>query len=247
MSDSQPAAAPEQRVLLARYGVRECPLVEFVGPFDMDIAAEGVAQAHLLAARLAASPVAASIHAVYCSPFLRAAHTGAILAERLGVPLRVEHGLTEWLDRSLVGDAPYEPRTPAALAALFPCLDAGWASLHSPSFPESEASLLERCGATLARLAAHAAAHAPGAPSFVCVSHAPVLLGLAMACEGSLDCPARSALAPYPIGGLYQFVRSASGWTCELAGATDHLLGDAAAGVQRWTLPCLAAHAPPPQ
>ncbi|MFL5574996.1 MAG: histidine phosphatase family protein [Gemmatimonadaceae bacterium] len=69
--------------------------------------ADGRAQAHRLAARLAAAPLAA----VYSSPLERARETAAAIAERAGVAVETHDGLTEldvgaWTGRTFAELAP---------------------------------------------------------------------------------------------------------------------------------------------
>lgn len=246
------AATPQkQSVFMARYGLRECALVEEVGPFDMDISFDGVEHAQAAAVQLSFAADGQTPTRVYCSPFLRAAHTAHEIATRLGVRVCVEEGLTEWLTTALVGGKEgsgvprHMPRTPAQLANTFNTIDADYASVGSATYTESEPALLTRMSDTLTRLLAQS----PTA-SFLIVSHAPCLLAAALALEGKGA--AASQLEPWPLGGITQFTRPLPDdaaadnsvlrpdeWTMTMNGDCQHMPGGFKQGLQRWTLPCL--------
>jgi broad specificity phosphatase PhoE len=133
----------------------------------MDLSPAGAEHAAALAARLQAAAQPPTV--VYCSPFKRAARTAHIVAAALGVRVRVEQGLTEWLSPALVGAGEHQPATAAQLARDFPSIDASYRSVHAAAFPESERALLARSAATLQKLLAAAKGE-----SMLVVSHAPV-------------------------------------------------------------------------
>ncbi|HAN45513.1 MAG TPA: histidine phosphatase family protein [Cyanobacteria bacterium UBA8156] len=117
-------------------------------PYDPPLSADGWQQARALAQRLAAAP----IHRIYASPFLRTVQTAAAIAAVLGVSIRLEPGLGEWLHPD------WMPANPArlsatALAAHFP-IDLAYCSPATAVYPETETDLLTRTAATAQRLAA---------------------------------------------------------------------------------------------
>jgi probable phosphoglycerate mutase len=81
------------RILLVRHGETEWNrLHRFQGRSDVPLNAEGIAQAHALAAAVKGE----AISALYTSPLARALQTARIIhAFHAGVPLFVEHGLAE--------------------------------------------------------------------------------------------------------------------------------------------------------
>ncbi|MGQ9865629.1 MAG: histidine phosphatase family protein [Pseudanabaenaceae cyanobacterium] len=117
-------------------------------PYDPPLAADGWEQARALAQRLAAAP----IQRIYASPFLRTVQTAAAIAAVLGLPIRLEPGLGEWLHPDWMPAAPAR-LSPAALAAQFP-IDLAYSSPTHPVYPETEADLLSRTRVTAQRLAA---------------------------------------------------------------------------------------------
>ena len=228
---------------LARYGVRAEMLVENEGPFDMVLTREGEEQAGALADFLSTTPHPPT--QVLASPFQRAVITGSLVAAALDIPLKIEDGLTEWLTPSLVGGpgsrapGPHTPLTPAQHAEEGrPNIDTEYASVSAASFPEDEDSLKARCAATLSDLF-QAGVISPGSSTLI-VSHAPVLLALALALTPALSPP------PWPLGGVSSFdtqndiLNLAEGvWQSDLVVSTSHLSGPASNGIQSWTLPSL--------
>ncbi|KNC52569.1 proteasome 26S subunit [Thecamonas trahens ATCC 50062] len=197
---------------------------------------------------------------VLCSPFRRAALTGHVVAKTIGVAMGVEMGLTEWLTPSLVGGpgsqvpvvySPFSARdhydgvwqaADAESDGFEPLttIDVGYASVDAPQFPETEGELVTRAQRVLDALMVRGVVGK--GRCVVIVSHAPVLLALAMCLEGSAGVPGSSALQPYPLGGVTHFSSPAPElgvWTLHSNGYTGHLSGEARNGIQRWTLPCL--------
>ncbi|MFQ3679102.1 MAG: histidine phosphatase family protein [Pseudanabaenaceae cyanobacterium] len=117
-------------------------------PYDPPLSADGWEQARALAQRLAAAP----IRYLYASPFLRTVQTAAAIAEVLGLPIRLEPGLGEWLHPDWMPAAPARLSS-EALAAQFP-IDLTYQSPATSVYPETETDLLARTAATAQRLAA---------------------------------------------------------------------------------------------
>ena len=85
--------APVTRFILLRHGVTEYSVqLRFAGRSDLDLTEQGIEQARLAAGRIAEL---GEVAAIYSSPLLRARHTAQLVADRLGLPVIVEDGLTE--------------------------------------------------------------------------------------------------------------------------------------------------------
>lgn len=61
-------------------------------PDDPPLSQRGLRQANCLKDRL----VNTNIKHIFCSPYIRCLQTVTPLAEALGIPIKVEHGLGEW-------------------------------------------------------------------------------------------------------------------------------------------------------
>lgn len=229
----------QQAVWIGRYGLRETMLVEFKGPFDMDISAEGVQHAVAAGKRLAKDPLRPSI--LFASPFRRAVHTAHVIAKYLNEypaehngaaalgPVRVcvEDGLTEWLTPSLVGEEEYIPKLPQALIDRYgyDTIDPTYTSVN-PYYgvaPQAPAVAVSNGGTAprfpederelLKRMQTTIEAllgQVGQTQHLMIVSHAPCNLGVALALEGCTESPTSSQLIPWPLGGLTQFVKPVS-------------------------------------
>lgn len=115
-------------------------------PHDTPLSKTGLRQAGDIADALRGE----AIDHVFSSPFLRALQTAHPLAAELGLPLRVEPGLSEWLNPEWFEAAPrWMSRTEAA--ARFPQVDTGYIAAVHPDFPEPSETkhVYERVGRTL--------------------------------------------------------------------------------------------------
>ena len=258
-----------KHLFLLRYGLRECPLVEFKGPFNMDLAELGVAQARLSAARVQelARASGAVRPRLVCSPFLRATRTAAQgitpphtqlgsfgkltnsqnsqhsrkVSLVLDTPVNVDESVTEWLTPSLVGEE--RPAAPTWTRAALVDLVDGREDLvgETSAAGPVRAKFPESEEQLFARMQAaiDVLAARDDADAIIVVSHAPCCLAAAVALEGRGA--ADSTIAPMALGGLFHFARSApdAPWEMRLAGDTSHMDESAREGIQRWTLPSL--------
>lgn len=141
-----------QTIWLARHGNR----IDFVNPewfltaerrYDPHLSDDGVVQAQELAERLKNEP----IEHIFVSPFLRTVQTAHEIAKVLHLPVKIEPGLSEWLNTAWM-DAPPEKLPPAILAQDYPIIDLSYQSCIQPVFPETREQMVERCGQTVRRL-----------------------------------------------------------------------------------------------
>lgn len=117
-------------------------------PHDPPLSAPGRVQAERLSWWL----VDEGIGRVFSSPFLRCVETAAPLAERLELPILVEIGLSEWLNREWFRRAP-ELHSLGELARRFPRVDLAYRPRGTARYGESGEEALRRSGA-VARLLA---------------------------------------------------------------------------------------------
>lgn len=121
------------RLLLVRHGVTEWNRAgRFQGHLDPPLAEDGRAEARLLAARLAALPAGERPTRVIASSLRRAAETGAVVAEVLGIPFATDPRLIE------IGQGEWEGRTHAELERDDAERYAAWRALPDARPPGAE-------------------------------------------------------------------------------------------------------------
>mmetsp|Transcript_11529 Transcript_11529/g.35253 ORF Transcript_11529/g.35253 Transcript_11529/m.35253 type:complete len:227 (+) Transcript_11529:89-769(+) len=141
-----------QKVLIARHGER----IDHVDrswkksaelPHDPFLTERGLSQAQSLAERLKDE----NISHIFVSPFLRCIETANKVAELLDLPLKVEHGACEYLNRAWFEEMP-KLHDRETLEKRFPRLDRTYKSYHSMSFPETVDDVRDRCSRTIDHL-----------------------------------------------------------------------------------------------
>jgi broad specificity phosphatase PhoE len=173
-------------------------------PYDPPLSGHGREQARGMADRLARVPIAY----LFSSPFLRCVETAAPIAERVGVAIRIERGLSEWLNSEWFPEPP-ELLPLSVLAESFPRVDVTYRSRGDAQYGESGPGALRRSGDTARKLAAEYAGN------LVMVGHGASVLG-AMAALLGLD-PERVPDVGY--GGLVELAEAGKLWRA--AGARD--------------------------
>jgi len=146
----------KQCIWIVRYGLTKFPLVEYLGPYNSPLdETEGMSHANAIANALredvmastnsaSASDSSEVVH-VYSSPFTRTTQTANLIAHTLSsststststslkTTVRVEEGLTEWQQKSLLvdpsGTITY-PLTSKELVSQFPHVDVTYESVH---------------------------------------------------------------------------------------------------------------------
>ncbi|MBE8990399.1 histidine phosphatase family protein, partial [Nostoc sp. LEGE 12450] len=142
-----------QIVWIARHANR----LDFVNPdwfltaerrYDPPLSDDGMVQAQQLARRLKKE----NISHIFASPFLRTVQTANAVAELLNLPIKLETGLSEWLNPVWMTEEPERLSTPA-LAELFPRIDSSYTSRIAAKYPETHEKVRERSGQTARCLA----------------------------------------------------------------------------------------------
>jgi broad specificity phosphatase PhoE len=196
------AETSERAIWLARHGRRrDFDDPEWVKraprPHDPPLSAEGRRQAQALADRLAGVGLA---H-LFSSPFLRCVETAAPIAQRLGLAIRIERGLSEWLNSEWFPEPP-ELLPLAGLARRFPRVDATHRPRGEARYGESGSDALRRSGETALQLVAEFEG------SLLMVGHGASVLGATAALSGR----APEDVPDLAYGGLIRLVQAGGHW-----------------------------------
>lgn len=201
---------PPRTIWIARHGAR----ADYVNgewvtwperPHDPPLSDVGLRQAEDIAAFFRQH----EIHHIFVSPYLRALQTARPAAQALGLPLKIEIGLSECLWKNLA-----QPQflTPGELRLEFPQIDPHYRPwLPALTGPELEEAAHERG----ARVAAALAERFEG--NLLLVGHGVTVLGAARGLTGSSE-PLKTAFAA-----ISRVEERENGWTLAANGDTSHL------------------------
>jgi broad specificity phosphatase PhoE len=200
-----------QTIWIARHGNR----LDFVHPewfntaerrYDPPLSEDGLIQAKELGERLKKEKIA---H-IFSSPFLRSIQTADRVAEALNLPIKIEAGLSEWLNPFWMSELPQtHPQT--FLAQQYPRIDWSYASQIIPQYPESEESLWQRTAQTAQKLVTDFR------EDILLVGHGASVLGTTKGLVGG------NPVVKAPLCCLVKIVRDVEEWNLELNGDTSHL------------------------
>jgi len=202
-----------QTVWIARHGNR----IDFVNPnwfvtaerrYDPPLSEDGTIQAQQLGQRLKSEKI---VH-IFASPFLRTVQTANQVAEALDLPIKVEAGLSEWLNSEWMTAAP-EKLTLAELHQQFPRIDLNYTSRIIAQYPENGTQALQRAAKTAKLLADEFPT------DILLVGHGASVVGATM---GLLDITVEPHIH-VALCGLFKMVRHEQKWVMELNGDTSHL------------------------
>ena len=143
-----------QTVWIARHGNR----LDFVNPewfntaerpYDPPLSSDGLVQAKQLGKRLVGQGI---VH-IFASPFLRTVQTAYQVAEALDLSIKLELGLSEWLNPAWMTSDP-ERMAIELLQEKFPRIDSSYTSRVIACYPETNEMVLERTAQTARLLTA---------------------------------------------------------------------------------------------
>lgn len=203
-----------QIIWIARHANR----LDFVNPdwfltaerrYDPPLSEDGFIQAKQLANRLKSE----KITYIFCSPFLRTIQTANAVAEALDLQIKLETGLSEWLNPVWMKEEP-EKVSVWDLAELFPRIDTSYIPQIAISYPETHEQMLKRSADTAVYLATE---YAPN--NLLLVGHGASVLGAAKGLVGEIAITEVKA----SLCSLVKIVRQEPDWLLELKGDTSHL------------------------
>lgn len=202
-----------QIVWIARHGNR----LDFVNPdwfltaerpYDPPLSDDGVMQAQQLGERLKGEKIA---H-IFASPFLRTVQTANQVAQALDLPIKLESGLSEWLNPHWMPSMP-EKLPLELLHERYPRVDLEYNSRVIAEYPETGEQLFSRAGETAKRLVAEFTG------DILLVGHGASVIGTAMGLLGGTTEPEINAT----LCCLVKIVHQGEEWVMELNGDTSHL------------------------
>jgi broad specificity phosphatase PhoE len=206
----------EQIIWIARHANR----LDFVNPdwfltaerrYDPPLSEDGIVQAKQLAKRLKAE--GEHITHIFASPFLRTVQTANEIAQILDLSIKLESGLSEWLNPAWMSEAP-ERMSIEALSEVFPRIDTSYTSRIAANYPETGEQALGRAGETARRLADEFMPE-----DILLVGHGASVLGATMGLvTGIAETDVNASLCC-----LVKVVRQEPEWLLELNGDTSHL------------------------
>ncbi|HEY0007622.1 MAG TPA: histidine phosphatase family protein [Tepidisphaeraceae bacterium] len=131
-------------IWIARHGHREDCVPDERGrnwhktakrPYDPALSERGVRQVQELAQRLLKE--GPQIAHVFASPFLRTVQSAHLATEPMGLPIKIEHGICEWLNPEWFKTAP-DCLPPSELAQRYPRVDLKYRTRVDPVYPEHD-------------------------------------------------------------------------------------------------------------
>jgi broad specificity phosphatase PhoE len=182
-------------------------------PHDPPLSLAGASEALALARRLSRE----SIDFLFSSPFLRCVETARPVATHLRLAIKIEPGLSEWLNREWFPSFP-DVLPLAELMRHAPEIDASYSPRGEARYGESGEEALLRSGRAARRLAGEFAGN------LLFVGHGASVLGAAVGLLGEGSAMGSGEKLPeLPYACLIKLMEHGDGWRLELRGDTAHL------------------------
>ena len=200
-----------QTVWIARHGNR----LDFVNPewfntaerrYDPPLSEDGIIQAQELGQRLKSESI---VH-IFASPFLRTIQTANQVAEALNLSIKLEAGLSEWLNPEWMTQMP-EIHPQEILASRYPRIDWSYTSCVIPQYPETEVIIRKRTEETVRQLVKEFS------EDILLVGHGASVVGTTIGLVGGNPTINASLCC------LVQLIYCDKQWKIELNGDTSHL------------------------
>ncbi|KAH9849802.1 histidine phosphatase superfamily [Lenzites betulinus] len=163
-------------------------------PRDPPLAPFGVDQAHELGDYFLSLPEDQRPTIILSSPYYRCLQTSVPTAQKLGLPLYVEHGLSEWYSPVTPNTGLHPRPAPAAkLQTYFPEIDHSWQSIYYPSRKgEDVTGVHDRVNGVMRALVPYIERRFDGAHKrILLVSHAATVIALTRELIADRDLPLR--------------------------------------------------------
>jgi len=199
-------------------------------PRDPPLASFGEAQAKEVADYFLSLPEDQRPTAIFSSPYYRCLQTSKPTSIALGVPIYVEHGITEWYSPVEPGTGLHpRPSSANVLKAHFPEIDDSWSSLwYSSRKGEDVDGLHDRIAGFLTVFLPEVQRRFSGAHKrILLVSHAATVIALAQELVGERSLSFRAACCSLSVldrkvGDAAQLA-AVGGWTARVLSDGSHL------------------------
>ena len=175
-------------------------------PYDPPLSEDGFIQAKELGKRLQLE----KISYIFSSPFLRTVQTANEIAYFLDLPIKLEAGLSEWLNPDWMPKMP-DRLSPEVLAQKYPRIDLRYESRIVPEYPETDKDILVRTKHTAQQLVSEFS------ENILLIGHGASVLGTTRGLVGG-NTEYQVALCS-----LFKVVKASEKWVLELEGDTSHL------------------------
>jgi broad specificity phosphatase PhoE len=175
-------------------------------PYDPPLYRDGIIQAQELAQRLKGE----TIKHILVSPFLRTIQTANEIAQVLDLSLKIEPGLSEWLNPDWMRVKP-ETHSQEELSSLYPRIDWTYQSQIMPQYPETESEMMLRSAIMIQKIVSQFD------DPILLVGHSASIAGATLGLINR-DIPINT-----PLCGLIKVVNCNTGWKLELNGDISHL------------------------
>jgi broad specificity phosphatase PhoE len=175
-------------------------------PYDPPLSKDGFGQATELGKRLQLEKI---VH-IFASPFLRTVQTANEIAYFLDLPIKLETGLSEWLNPDWMSKMP-DRLPPEVLAQKYPRIDLRYESRVMPKFPENEKDVMSRTAQTVQQLVSEFS------EDILLIGHGASVLGTTRGLVGG-NTNYRVSLCS-----LFKIVKESEQWILDLEGDTSHL------------------------
>ncbi|KIM85269.1 hypothetical protein PILCRDRAFT_817269 [Piloderma croceum F 1598] len=201
-------------------------------PRDPPLAAFGEDQAQEVADYFKSLPVEERPTAIFSSPYYRCIQTSKPIAHALGLPIFVEHGISEWYSPVAPGTGLHpRPSSATALKAFFPEIDDSWSSLWYPSRKgENVLEIHDRSAGFLEVFVPEVERRMPTTHSrILLVAHAAPIAALTRELLGDRNLPLQVGCCTLTDVKRKSGAKVLGGWTAKALASGDHL----SQGVQR--------------
>ncbi|KAG9222866.1 hypothetical protein PLEOSDRAFT_155405 [Pleurotus ostreatus PC15] len=194
---------------------------------DPPLAAYGEKQAQELADHFLSLPEEERPTVIFSSPYYRCLQTSKPVSKALGIPIYVEHGLSEWYSPVAPGTGLHpRPGSAADLQSYFPEIDPSWSSIwHTSQKGEDVEEVHERTNGFLEVFVPEVERRFGPDSKVLLVTHAATTITLVRGLIGDRDHPLKVGCCSLSTFDRKERSRILGGWEAKLLADGQHLAG----------------------